>query len=634
MPVRRVYSPRGATERAAALRLARQAAIDVPYLRRVVDHLSSIGSSDLGFRVAGTPEDHAVAAFVAEQLDEIGLSGVAVEHVAVDGWRFHGADLAVAGATYQAASLGGVPPTPADGVTGPLIDVGTASRRELDRLEVAGRIALVDWRSATVSPSDVGLELGLRGARGIVLSCPVGGPHYGSEGALGSFNSRWHEGAPPLVTIRKEDAATIRAGLDGSAPEARLTLAASFPPLPGANVVGQLPGQRGGMPIVVGAHHDGWFRAAFDNATGVAALLAMARGMVAAGYRPRHPICFTSRTGEEYGVRHSAFDWCVGAWQQVASTHPRWGAGVPFHLCLEASGHPGLRTILQTPPELRRWLRGAARIGSEEGWLTSGWRVTPPVTGTEQWPFLVSGIPGVATFGWESSFARTDYHTQLDTPDLVDFEHLGRQTRFYTFLLADADCDPDAILDHAARAREVARIGRGLGASGERLERAAELHASARGRRAFTRVGRGLHAVRSDGTTDYPHAQACRDAALLAGALAALACDDRGAAIRALAAVGDNRQARRLSEEAFAIRLLRRQPRGAGATWASRSHLTATPNLWRELATLRAEPGSRAMGPWLERSLRRHQAHLHAEVARRISAMERALAGPASGGAS
>ena len=179
-----------------------------------------------------------------------------------------------------------------------------------------------------------------------------------------------------------------------AAPPARAsTLDAEITPgAPGANVVGYLAGERDGPPIVVGAHHDGWFSAAFDNATGVAAMLAIARGLAATGHRPRHTLCFTSRTAEEYGLLDNAFDWCIGAWRQVTDTHPEWGAGVPFHLCVEASGHPDLRLLLETPVELAGWARRAARVGRKEGWLTS--RLADRAAGDRHRAVAADGLRG------------------------------------------------------------------------------------------------------------------------------------------------------------------------------------------------------------------------------------------------
>jgi Iap family predicted aminopeptidase len=613
-----------------SLGVARTLPLDAAYLRRVVEEISAIGSSPLGFRATGTPEDRAVAELVARELREIGLVDVEIEQVEVDGWRFLGASLEVVadGQRYEAASLGGVRPTPDGGVTGPLVDAGTGERSRLDRMNVRGCVVLVDWTKANVSPSEVGLELGLRGALGMILSSPHNGPYYQSPGVLGSFDSHWHAEAPPLITMRSEDVSDLRLALTGGSFDVCLRLDVEVARgTVGCNVVGYLQGEQAIPPLVVGAHHDGWFRAAFDNASGVATMLGIARALAENDHRPWHSICFTSRTAEEYGLMDTPFDWCTGAWQQVSVTHREWGASVPFHLCVEASGHPDLRLILEAPPELVRFARAVARVGKAEGWLTSGWRIGPPVTGTEQWPLLVSGIPGISAYTWEQSFARTDYHTPRDTIELLDFDHLVRLARVYTLLLLEADRDPDGILDHAARAADLSKRVEGVGEQGAALVAAAERHGEARGRAAFTRVGRKLLALDAAGMPAYPHEQAARDLAGLEAGLEAFRLGDHRTAAEQLARVGDNALARRLSEPAFALQRARRQPHAERLSWARRNHLTASPNLWVELASLRAEPGAPEPGRWIEKSLLRELDATRSDLARRISMMERALSG-------
>ncbi len=617
---------RAAARRAAALGLARRLELDQAQLAADVAHLSAIGSRPDGFRVTGTPEDRAAAAHAASRMEAIGLTGVAVEDVRVDGWRLEAASLALTGGrTLHGASLGGAPGTPPGGITAPLVDVGRAGRARLDRLDVAGRVALLDWHTLAVAPADVALELGLRGAVGIVLASFPGGPLYQAEGAVGSFDSHWHAGAPPVLTVAKEDALELRGLLRQGPVEGTLVVEATLAPgTAGANVVGYLEGEADGPPIVVGAHHDGWFHAAFDNATGVAALLALAEGLVRDGGRPRHTICFTSRTAEEHGAFDSAYDWCAGAWGQVHDTHPDW-AGSPFHLCLEASGHPGLRTIVEAPVELRGWAGSACRTADAEGWLTAGWRVGPPVSGTEQWPYLVSGVPGVATYAWETSFRRDRYHTPLDTPALVDLPHLERVIRTYSLLLAEADADPDAIHDHAARGRHLARAASAVGAPADALAAAARDRGTSRGRAAFTCAGLALHALDAHGALAYPHAQAAADLAALEAALDAVDAEDPAAAVAALERVGASRQARELSHEAFRRHLARTGPGAPRLAWGAASHLTASPDLWVELAALRGEPGAQAPGPWITASLRRHRDTARHDRDDRLAAMTSAL---------
>lgn len=607
--------------------------LDQEYLRHVISTLTSIGSSPLGFRTTGTPEDAAVAEFVAAQMREIGLAGVAVEPVTVDAWRFLGAGVELTGcagapgtAVYRAVSFGGVPSTPPGGITSTVIDIGDGRRNLLDRLELHGTVVLLDWRQAAIHPSAVVLELVRRGVIGVVLNCPAKGPFYQSADALGGFDSHWPAGAPPMVLISMEDAAELRQAVRTGQVTVRMSLDAEVSPrAAGGNVVGYLPGEVPG-PIVVGAHHDAWFRGAFDNTSGVAAMLAMAKALVSSRYRPRHTICFTSRTAEEYGITESLFDWCIGAWAQVSTTHPQWGSTSPFHLCVEASGHAGLRSVIEAPVELAGWARRVGKTAAAQGWTPTGWRVAPPVAGTEQWPFLLAGVPGVACYAWEKSFGGTDYHTQFDTIDLLDFDILAAQTRLYALLLLEADRDPDAILDHTVRARQLAAVADEHAHPG--LRRAALEHAGARGRTDFTRVGTGLFALDAATAARYPHEQSRRDLQALSAALAALSVGDRPAAARALRSVGHHELFSYLGAEAFTTHLARHQPAALTRTWGGASHLTPVVNLWPEIASLLGQPDARPDGPWLAASLRLAQERTQLQLTQRLDAMARSVTPP------
>jgi Peptidase family M28 len=600
--------------------------IDPTYIRYVIEGLTAIGSSPLGFRTTGTPEDQAVAAFVSAELREMGLSDVAVEDVDVDAWRFHSASVRIVGAdpalVFEGSSFGGVPPTPQGGVTARLVDVGDPTRRVLDRLDLRGAIVLADWKRKAMSPSVFVLELALRGIAGVVVNCPAGGAWFQGADALGAFDGGWPAGAPTMVMLRKEDAARLRAAASGSV-DVTMTFDADLTDhAAGHNVVGYLPGDAPG-PIVVGAHHDAWFRGAFDNTSGVAALLAMARALTTSRWRPRHDICFTSRTGEEYGLTGDLFDWCIGAWHQIQTTHPEWQTDSPFHLCLEASGHPQLRTIVEAPVELRSWARRICTTAAAEGWMPTGWRIGPPVAATEQWPFLISGVPGVAAYAWETGFADTEYHTQLDTLDSIDVDLIAAQSRLYCLLLMTADRDPDAILDHRARARELAKIAASQGHAA--LAEAASGHHLVRGRQAFTNMGRNLLALDARMGASYPHAQALKDLAALDVAVAALDDDRVGDAARAVDKVGSHGSFRYLSDEA--LRTYDRQftAEAVARSWGSACHLTQSPHLWPELAALRGQPQARPLGAWVRTSLVRARNRTQEDLDRRLDAMARAV---------
>jgi Iap family predicted aminopeptidase len=593
-----------------------ESAISAEYLSRVVERIGRFRSHPLGFRVAGTPEERKATAWIAREMRSLGLEDVVEEPVPVDSWRFRGAFLEVEGRRYECASMGGAAETGPAGVRGPLAFVRRGGRRELDGLDVAGKVVLVDWSDDGLWPYAFALELGLRGAAAVVVTCLAGGPYYQEAGALGAFDGMFHAGTPPVVTIRKEDAAEA-IPLAGS--PARVVLRAPLERREGANVVGYLPGTRPG-PVVVAGHHDGWMGgAAFDDLTGVASTLGLARALVEARVRPRHTIAFVTHTAEEYGIAGSRFDWCVGAWWQIVEEHREWASRAPFYLNVEMSGHPDVLEP-DAPPELAAWVRRVCRRAQRDGLLPHGWKLGPPSPLTEVWTFLAAGVPAVNVSTYPASYKETAYHTQYDTIDRIDFDYLARVVRVYSRLLLEADADPDGILDYPARARDLRRAG-----FDRRLERLERM----RGRAAFTALGRGLSGLDAHASEAYPHQQPARDVAGLEAGLAALREGKRGLAARRLAAVGLNGLCADLSEEAFARELARLDPRAPEATWGAQGGAEPGPNLWRELASLRGEPGARTPGPWVERSVVRHRERARRSLARAERRMDAALDGKA-----
>jgi Iap family predicted aminopeptidase len=590
--------------------------ISADRLREIVEELASFRSHPLGFRVAGTPEERKATACVAQRMRSLGLQDVVEEPVPVDAWRFRDAWVELDGRRYECASMGGVRETPPRGVSGELVFVRRGGRRELDNAgDVGGRVVLVDWSDETLWPYAFGLELGLRGAAAVVVTCLPGGPYYQEPGAIGTFDAMYHADAPALVTIRKEHAAELasRAG-----ERVRVVLRAPMRRAEAANVVGYLHGRERAGPLVVGGHHDGWLGgAAFDDLTGVAATLELARAFVEAGTRPRHRVAFVSHTAEEYGIADSRYDWCYGAWWQIVSEHREWGARAPFYLNIEGSGLPGVFEP-DAPPELVAWARRVCRRAERDGLLPHGWRIGAPNTWTEVWTFLAAGIPGINVSTFSSDYKQTLYHTQYDTIDRIDFDYLAKLVRVMGRFLLEADNDPDGTLDFGARARDLRRAG---------FEHGLRVLERKHGRRDFTAIGRGLHGLDAKDEVAYPHEQTARDLEHLQAGLAAVRSGNSGRAAEHLAAVGLNSLCADLSEEAFRREHGRRGRRVPRACWGAQGDPATGANLWRELASLRGEPGTRAPGAWLERSLQRHIRRERRDLRRRLGRMRAALDG-------
>ncbi len=114
----------------------------------------------------------------------------------------------------------------------------------------------------------------------------------------------------------------------------------------------------------------------------------------------------------------------------------------------------------------------------------------------------------------------------------------------------------------------------------------------------------------------YPHEQTAADIELLE----TRARGPRPRPSGHLSRVGLNWLCSDLSHEAFRIERARRGRRARRACWGVQGDADPGPDLWRELASLRGEPGARQPGPWLEQSLRRHLARSRRELARRLDA--------------
>ena len=601
--------------------------VDDALLRRMVAAISSVGSHPLGFRAAGTPEERQVAELVAAEMRSIGLADVGFEQVPVDGWRFRDASLRVAGGRrYACSSMAGSPATPKAGISGRLVFVGDGRRDRLDRLDLRGTIALVDWRTASIGIGEIGLELGRRGAVAVVMTSGDGGARFQGPDALGTSVAGWYAQAPPLAVLRKQDAVGLIERCQRKPPTVTVKVDIEVNPRArGRNVVGVLGRELPGAPIVVGAHHDGMVlrRIRQRQRRGGGADHRQGADRIGLAAEPPGLVRVAHRRGVRAHGRAPVL--AHGAWQQAAEQHPRWGTTVPFYLDIEASGRPDFPLLVLGPVELRRFAARYCAMAKRAGMLPArGWRFANPSTGTHQWPFQLAGVPGLSVFNWHTEFQRTDYHTDLDTIDRLDFSHLANLCRLDAALLVAADAAGDELLDYPARARDVERAGAGL--PGRRgLVSAARRYGKRGSRASFARLARTSFAVGAGAEPGYLWAQAAADAAQLELALRALKAGDRRAAVRAASRVGMNGMARWVSHDVQ--RMAERRWASPHGSWPAKSHLTRSPDLWAELASLRGERDARPFGPWVARSLEKHRARMRAEVTRRTGRVAAALRG-------
>ena len=427
------------------------ARLDAAYMRSIIEDITQIGSSPMGFRTAGTPEDLATATYIVDRMRQIGLEGAGIEEVPTDMWRFLGASLAVTAGgrtwTFDAASQGGVPPTPSGGLTGPIAYVGEGSAIEYDALEargvsVEGKLALANWDSDDVWTNHIAMEAIARGALGtIITALPDVGDYYQAPGAIGSFDSVCD---PVLcgsfITISREDARTILDLLDAGLPVVgtmRLDVEMALD-VRGYNTIGYIRGStHPDEYILFNGHHDAWFTSAIDCTSCVAGVLAIAKAVKESGYAPARTLVFMTTTGEEWGAEDTYYDWLAGSYWRIMETHPEWQGTAAAFINIEGSGFAGDPMEVNVNQELRPFV--TRMLGRMKSLTPYGAVVFETYSWNELWTYNAAGVPGVTFSSASDTYGGSVYHTNLDTIDVIDFSYLRKTVEFVARFAVEVD---------------------------------------------------------------------------------------------------------------------------------------------------------------------------------------------------
>jgi Zn-dependent M28 family amino/carboxypeptidase len=213
------------------------------------------------------------------------------------------------------------------------------------------------------------------------------------------------------------------------------------------NVTAEIPGaSQAGEIVIVGAHYDSVAGSpgANDNASGVAAMLALARRF--AGTKPGRTLRFVAFADEEPPCFQTEQ---MGSLQYAMSCKAK-GENIVAMLCLETLGfYRDEKGSQSYPIPLLRFLypsrgdfvaivgnvssRALVRrvVGSfrehaafpSEGGALPGW--IPGVGWSDQWSFWQQGYPAVMVTD-TAPFRYPHYHRASDTPDKLDYERLAR----------------------------------------------------------------------------------------------------------------------------------------------------------------------------------------------------------------
>jgi carboxypeptidase Q len=307
---------------AADLDRIQQATLTSDYGYQRLEHLCNV----IGPRMAGSPQAAAAVDYVADQFRQLGLQ-VSLEATSVPHW-VRGAEIGelvaypgIVSGTSQSiviTALGGSVPTPAAGITAPVVVV-----RDFDQLnqlgkEVAGKIVLFNVKFDQ-SLADLGYS---HDAYLQVVRYRVAGPNKAAElGAVASLlrsigpggHRLPHTGSViyfgdkkiPVAAVTAEDADLIARLASQGAVKIHLVLTPQLlPDAPSHNVIADIRGtEHPEQVVIVSAHLDSWDlgTGALDNGAGVAVVMQAAQVLHELGLRPKRTLRFIAWMNEEHG---------------------------------------------------------------------------------------------------------------------------------------------------------------------------------------------------------------------------------------------------------------------------------------------------------------------------------------------
>jgi len=441
--------------------------IDEAYEQEVEAYLVGLGTwPGWGFRAAGSTAEDQATKYIEQEMLDIGLTSVRREIVPVDAWDFMGASLTVADVegnvkTFDASSMGGVPGTDDDGLTGEIVYVDRGNPQNYPEEGVEGKLLLVDWDADWFWVNLVGHQATISGAKGVIISTMSHPSYYEWEDSLGSFDATYDDDWVPLIVISRADGWSVvdmlaMGPVTGTmVSHATLTIDGD-----GHNVVGMYPGKDHEHPILILGHHDAWFFGASDDTSSIAGMLAWAKAMKEAGYVPEHDLYFIATTAEEYGNTDSYYEWLVGAWYMITQAHPDWAMSAIAFLNIEglggawfdgAQGPFTARANYELAP-LAREVFNANPSLLPEGWLVN----TQLSSWQDGWTLTAAGIPGI-TFSDTIPGYDAIYHTNMDNLDLIHYDDMAMQVQVMHKILVEIDTANILPYKFSERAVNIAR---------------------------------------------------------------------------------------------------------------------------------------------------------------------------------
>lgn len=394
---------------------------DTPVLNDLQELTDTVGG-----RVTGTTANREAVAWAVAKFRQAEVPVRTEDFEMPVTWDERTVSAAVSGDfTFEISAVAKPFSAEANALAGPVVDGGTGTEADFERLGDAARNAWI-LVETPVLDDEVGLAglfreysdaaaieprgIAAASAGMVFMSSRPQNLLYRHNAGAGAANDY-----PLLVMEREHAKRVLRLVRSGHQLTLTATIGADIQPAATAtNVIGEIRGRSRPDEIVLfGAHLDSHDlgTGALDNGVNVAMLINIARQIVRLGLQPERTIRFALWNGEEQGL--------VGSWKYTEQ-HEReldnhivaasFDIGSGRTTGFFTGGRPGL------VPLVDKYLVPVAGLGPFQ-------QVDIPLVGTDNFDFMIEGVPNLIAAQADANYA-SNYHAESDTFDKVDQQQL------------------------------------------------------------------------------------------------------------------------------------------------------------------------------------------------------------------
>ena len=404
-------------------------------------------TTEIGPRLAGSPEEAKARDWAVAKFKELGLENVRVQDFTVPGW-IRGEETAEIVSPFPQklyiTSLGGSVPTPPEGIEADVVYFPTYEDLEAAPMGgLEGKIAFISGRmekhpdGAGYGPANRkrrsgATEAGKRGALAVVIrSVGTDSHRFPHTGQM-----RYAEDVKPIpiAALSAPDADQLERTLSrGQGLRLKMKLTPqTVGDLPSGNVIGEIVGaERPDEIILISGHLDSWDQGtgALDDAAGVGISAGAAKLLLDAGLKPKRTIRVVAFGAEEIGLL-GGFDYVKQNRDELPkhmlATQSDFGAGLIYEVKSGVKGKEGNAVLREIADALGLPMSDAPTNG-----------------GPDIGPMFNEGVPAMRL--QQDGTDYFDYHhTPDDTFDKIDPDEMAQNTGAFAvmaWLSANADTD-------------------------------------------------------------------------------------------------------------------------------------------------------------------------------------------------